>query len=382
MSNRQVQKMFQLMAGGEPVELTSAMASVKKLARLAFIAQQFGYEYADVRQGGQNGSLKMLIVPDPSPQARARAAQNWAQFPQAAGGGALPPLVPDALELLKARINFDLTGRSAEKRMGFGAVGLTVGMAIGVMRASGDGVTYVIASWAVLMVILGVGFLVTRKRNAKFAARLQASGFMPVTDETGRVRYLPPGGQLPGHANPFGPFGAAGPAHGNPFGTADPGHGNPYGTADPGHANPYGTADPGHANPYGAADPGHGNPLGAAGAGHGNPFGSPTPGPHPPGSHAPGPHAPGPYAAAPPAPGPYAAPPTPGTYAAPQASAPYAAPQPPAPYPPPQAPGPYGGPPAPYAHPGPGPAAPIPPQPQPPHPQEPPQSHPRHPPHQ
>lgn len=51
MSNRQVQKMFQLMASGEAVEVTSPMASVKKLARLAFVAQQFGYEYADVRQG-------------------------------------------------------------------------------------------------------------------------------------------------------------------------------------------------------------------------------------------------------------------------------------------------------------------------------------------
>lgn len=68
MSNRQVQKMFQLMASGEAVEVASPMASVKKLARLAFVAQQFGYEYADVRQGGgHNGGLKMLIVPDPGP---------------------------------------------------------------------------------------------------------------------------------------------------------------------------------------------------------------------------------------------------------------------------------------------------------------------------
>lgn len=74
MSKRQMQKMLRLMASGEPVELTSPMASVKKLARLAFVAQQFGYEYADVRQSsGRNGALTMLILPDPSPQARARA---------------------------------------------------------------------------------------------------------------------------------------------------------------------------------------------------------------------------------------------------------------------------------------------------------------------
>ncbi|MFD2690295.1 hypothetical protein ACFS5L_36425 [Streptomyces phyllanthi] len=228
MSKRQTRKMLQLMASGEPVEVTSAMASVKKLARLAHTAQQFGYEYADVRQGGGNsGALKMLIVPDPAPQARQRAAQNRARYPNAGDGVSLPPIVPEAFELLKARINFDLTGKSAEKRMGFGALGLTVGMAIGVARAGEDGVPFVIASWLGLMAILGVGFVVTRKRNARFAARLRAAGFAQVTDETGRVRYLPPGGQLPGHGNPFaaavpapapapapapGPAPAAGPA--------------------------------------------------------------------------------------------------------------------------------------------------------------------------
>ncbi|MFD8524745.1 hypothetical protein ACFV2D_32670 [Streptomyces capillispiralis] len=215
MSKRQTQKMLRLMASGEPVELTSAMASVKKLARLAFTAQQFGYEYADVRQGGGNNSqLKMLIVPDHSPQARARAAQNWAQYPNAGDGVSLPPLVPDAFELLKARINFDLTGKSAEKRMGYGALGVSIGSVLFAYQAGGSSDDFVVAAvvWLVVMAILGIGFVVTRKRNAKFAARLQAAGFAPVTDETGRVRYLPPGGQMPGHGNPFagGPYGAPG----------------------------------------------------------------------------------------------------------------------------------------------------------------------------
>ncbi|GHH95962.1 hypothetical protein [Streptomyces capillispiralis] len=215
MSKRQTQKMLRLMASGEPVELTSAMASVKKLARLAFTAQQFGYEYADVRQGGGNNSqLKMLIVPDHSPQARARAAQNWAQYPNAGDGISLPPLVPDAFELLKARINFDLTGKSAEKRMGYGALGVSIGSVLFAYQAGGSSDDFVVAAvvWLVVMAILGIGFVVTRKRNAKFAARLQAAGFAPVTDETGRVRYLPPGGQMPGHGNPFagGPYGAPG----------------------------------------------------------------------------------------------------------------------------------------------------------------------------
>ncbi|MEV8125102.1 hypothetical protein AB0P07_13460 [Streptomyces sp. NPDC085944] len=206
MSKRQTQKMLQLMASGEPVQLTSRMSSVKKLAKLAFVAQQFGYEYADVRQsGGNNTALTMLLVPDPSPQARTRAAQNWAQYPNAGDGVSLPPLVPDAFELLKARINFDLTGKNAQKNMGYGALGGTVACVVIAFREGGSSDDFLISGiiWLVLMAALGIGFLVTRKRNATFAARLQAAGFMPMTDETGRVRYLPPGGRLPGHGNPF-----------------------------------------------------------------------------------------------------------------------------------------------------------------------------------
>ncbi|MGX1562662.1 hypothetical protein [Streptomyces sp. NPDC055506] len=299
MSKRQTQKMLRLMASGEPVELTSPMASVKKLARLAFVAQQFGYEYADVRQSsGRNGALTMLILPDPSPHARGRAAQNWAQYPNAADGVSLPPLVPDAFELLKARINFDLTGKSAEKRMGYAALGLTVGCVILGVRLGGEAFDFVAAGvvWLLFMVIFGIGLLVTRKRNAKFAARLQAAGFMPVTDENGRTRYLPPGAQLPGHGNPFG--------------------GGPYGGA-PGQA-------PGMPGPAVGAP---------AGYGHQQPGQAPAPAPGPYAQPAPGPYAqpaPGPYAQ--PAPGPYPPQPAPGPYGA----------QPPAtPYPPQQQPGPY-----------------------------------------
>ncbi|MFD3586474.1 hypothetical protein [Streptomyces sp. NPDC058683] len=200
MSTRQVRKMFQLMAGGEPVELTNPWSSVKKLARLAFIAQQFGYEYADARHAGsRNNVLKLLIVPDHSPQGRARAAQNWAQYPNAADGVSLPPLVPDAVELLKARIQFDLTGKNAEKRMLFGAGGITLGLVLAAARAGGSAGAFVVAGvvWVILMAVMGLGFFVTRGRNAKFAQRLQAAGFVPVREESGRVRYLPPGTPMP-----------------------------------------------------------------------------------------------------------------------------------------------------------------------------------------
>ncbi|MEU9570383.1 hypothetical protein AB0D62_10915 [Streptomyces massasporeus] len=291
MSKRQMQKMLRLMAGGEPVELTSPMASVKKLARLAFVAQQFGYEYADVRQSsGRNGALTMLILPDPSPQARARAGQNWARYPDAADGVSLPPLVPDAFELLKARINFDLTGKNAEKRMGYGALGVSVGCVILAFRFGGQSDDFVAAGvvWLLLMVVFGIGFVVTRKRNAKFATRLQAAGFTPVHDENGRLRYLPPGAQLPGQGNPFA--------------------GGPYGGAVPGGPGPgAGTPQPG----YGQQQPGpYAQPAPYQGQSAPGPYsGQPAPGPYG-GQLAqapyPGQPAPGPYGAQPP--GPYGQP--------------------------------------------------------------------------
>ncbi|MEU2911495.1 hypothetical protein ACFYM3_05345 [Streptomyces massasporeus] len=311
MSKRQMQKMLRLMASGEPVELTSPMASVKKLARLAFVAQQFGYEYADVRQSsGRNGALTMLILPDPSPQARARAGQNWAQYPDAADGVSLPPLVPDAFELLKARINFDLTGKNAEKRMGYGALGVSVGCVILAFRFGGQSDDFVAAGgvWLLLMAVFGIGLVVTRRRNAKFAARLQAAGFTPVQDENGRLRYLPPGAQPPGQGNPFA--------------------GGPYGGAVPGRPGPAtGTPQPA----YGQQPPG--------------PYAQPAPAPYP------GQPAPGTYPGQP-APPPYGGQPAQGPYPGQPAQAPYPGQPAQAPYPGQPAPGPYGAqPPGPYGQP-------------------------------
>ncbi|MFD6492086.1 hypothetical protein [Streptomyces sp. NPDC060188] len=305
MSKRQVRQMFRLMATGEPVQLTSPMASVKKLARIAFLAQQFGYEYADVRQGsGRNNALTMLIVPDPAPQAQARAAQNWAQYPKAGDGVSLPPVVPDALELLKARINFDLTGKNAEKRMRYGFVGLTLACVVLGVRTGGDSVAWTVAGilWAVLMVVLGIGIVVTRKRNAKFAARLQAAGFAPVTDEGGRVRYLPPTAGYAGYGGHGGHGGQPGAGYGAGYGGQASGPYGPYGA----HSPQTPLSQPAPNTPQGPyAQPAPNTPQG--------PYTQPTaqPAHAPQGPYTQPPAQPGhpaqaaPYAPQPPAPGPY-----------------------------------------------------------------------------
>ncbi|MFF3988896.1 hypothetical protein ACFY0B_30445 [Streptomyces sp. NPDC001797] len=280
MSARQVRKMFQLMASGQPVELTNAWGSVKKLARLAFVAQQFGYEYADARHTGSRGNvLELMIVPDHSPQGRARAAQNWAQYPNAADGVSLPPLVPDAVELLKARIQFDLTGKNADKRMMLGAGGITLGLVLAAARAGGSAGAFVVSGvvWALLMAVMGLGFFVTRGRNAKFAQRLQAAGFVPVTGEGGRVRYLPPGTPVPMPMQ-------QGPMQQPQYQPPQP----------PQQAGPYGPYGGGQ-GPYGGQPPvGPAAPAPAPG------YGQQPPAPYAPGPYAPpqppvGPYAPGPY---------------------------------------------------------------------------------------
>ncbi|MFF7310431.1 hypothetical protein [Streptomyces sp. NPDC008137] len=208
MSKKHARKMLRRMASGEPVEVAPTIATMTKLARLAAIAQQFGYEYADIRQGGgpQGNGYVMLIVPDPSPEARARAERNRAAYPNASDGGALPPLDPGAVELLKARITFDITAKYTDRqRILLTAVGaVPLALPIGFGLATGvTAVVITVAVWAAVMALIPVGLRVNRRYRAKCTALLQAAGFTPVTDPTGRMRYLPPGGRLPGHGNPF-----------------------------------------------------------------------------------------------------------------------------------------------------------------------------------
>ncbi|MFD5772931.1 hypothetical protein [Streptomyces fungicidicus] len=205
MSGRRMRKMLRRMESGEPVRVTGPTTT--GLARLAAMAEQFGYAYAEIRQGGgpQGNQYMIVIVPDPDPGARARAARNRARYPRAADGGELPRLAPEAVELLKARVTFDITTMYTNGQLillaGVGAVppALALGLAIGADVTAVTVLTCVF--WAAMMTLVPLGFAVNRRYRARYAAVLREAGFTPVTDERGRLRYLPPGGTLPGHGS-------------------------------------------------------------------------------------------------------------------------------------------------------------------------------------
>ncbi|WP_328639808.1 hypothetical protein [Streptomyces canus] len=179
--------------------------SWKRLARLAFIAEQFGYEYADLQMTNDN-KFALFIVPDLSPEGRQRAAQNRARYPDAGEGVALPPVVPEAIDLFKARMVVDTGSQHSDKlRMGIMIFFLTMSAAAICfrLRADTDAVVIVGIVWAALMALLPPLLVYSRRYRAQYATQLQAAGFTPVTDRNGRLRYVPPGGQLPGHGNPF-----------------------------------------------------------------------------------------------------------------------------------------------------------------------------------
>lgn len=206
MNKRHVRKMLREMASGEPVRMTVSGWSWKRLARLAFIAEQFGYQYADLQMTSDN-KFALFIVPDPSPEGRQRAAQNRAQYPDADEGVALPPGVPDAIDLLKARMVVDTGSQHSDKlRTGILIFFLTMSAAVVIFRLRAETAAIVVVGivWAALMALLPVLLAYSRRYRAKYAAQLRAAGFTPVTDGNGRLRYVPPGGQLPGRRNPFG----------------------------------------------------------------------------------------------------------------------------------------------------------------------------------
>ncbi|MBC9714979.1 hypothetical protein H9Y04_20730 [Streptomyces sp. TRM66268-LWL] len=258
-SSSKVRTMLNAMAYGQPVEVTNYWGSVKKLSRLAAVAERFGYQYADVVFTMQG--LKMLLVPDPDPGAQQRAQQAWAQHAPAAGAP-LPQLPGEVPELLRTRIRFDMYAGHNEKRR-LAAVPIAFAVVALQMARMPDAAVYWGALIGVALVVAGGSYLLRRKWRRECGERLRALGYVPITEPTGRERLVPPGspyaqpqqqmyGQQPyGQPQPYGAPQGQGPAQ--PYGAPQP---QPYGAPQPSGAGygqqpqPYGQ-QPQQPNPYG-----------------------------------------------------------------------------------------------------------------------------------
>ncbi|WP_329404899.1 hypothetical protein [Streptomyces melanogenes] len=173
------------------------------MTQLALVAEQFGYIYMDLHMNSEERYFTMLLLPDHSGHARARAAANWARYPHAADGRSLPPDEPEVRELLKARMLTDLGRQYSTRHRAvlalvpallatlelwneFGPENRTAGIVL----ASGSLVLFS------ALVLLGIAY--ARRDSTKYTRKLEAAGFTAVTDRNGRRRYYPPGRHLPG----------------------------------------------------------------------------------------------------------------------------------------------------------------------------------------
>ncbi|MEU6378577.1 hypothetical protein [Streptomyces sp. NPDC046909] len=187
MSERHIRRMLRRMAAGEPVQ-AGAGTFGQAFAPLVFYAQQFGYTYTDVTVGRRQ--LLIRFEPDPSPQAQARAAENRARYQDAADGGELPPLDPDAVALIKAQGYFAMDHGIGEKAK----IGLSVFLVslVSLAFAGRFGLGVGALVWIGSMALVTVGVFSNRRSHARNTALLEAAGYTLDTGPRGRRRFLPP----------------------------------------------------------------------------------------------------------------------------------------------------------------------------------------------
>ncbi|WP_147986754.1 hypothetical protein [Streptomyces sp. t39] len=211
-SDKRIASLLRQIATQDVVELRQEASVAKRVAAQAYVAEQYGFSYGEAWREGHNKSvLAVRLYRDPRPEARAREAATIAAHPEAGMGGPVPGLKPGTLSplpeaeaavaVLKDRIGYDVmaqpTGPS-QKRFAYAMIGV---VAV-IFLAMGKWVEALAVS-AVLAAFLAGAFRLSDVRRQRIADRLTAAGLTAVTDEHGRRRFLPPGQQLPGHANPF-----------------------------------------------------------------------------------------------------------------------------------------------------------------------------------
>ncbi|MFD3540420.1 hypothetical protein ACFWUQ_13095 [Streptomyces sp. NPDC058662] len=205
--------MLQQIARQEEIVEIAPQGTTAKAAALAHVAEQYGYTYGTAyRTGFKNSLVQVRMHRDPRPDARAREAATITAHPQAGNGGNVPglrcgslkplPEAADAVAVIRDLITFDvmamyIADRSQKVKVYLACVALTL-----ILLLDRSPVEAAASGGAVALMIT-VAFRVGTIRRAKIAQRLTATGFLAVRDEQGHQRFLRPGQQLPGHANPF-----------------------------------------------------------------------------------------------------------------------------------------------------------------------------------
>lgn len=201
LAEKHITAVMRQVASQDVVELDHPYAKARTVAALAYIAEAYGFRYADARLEGdaQHKSLHVYLVRDTDERARQRAAANAAAFPQAGAGGAVPGMRPGTLtplpeaepevDLLKELIRFDTAGAAGDPKrflkMSW-AIPLVL-VPLGVVTGQ-YAVLFPLA--AALPVLLLIALRINVRKRAKMAERLEAAGCTPVQDETGRTRYV------------------------------------------------------------------------------------------------------------------------------------------------------------------------------------------------
>ncbi|MEC4575911.1 hypothetical protein [Streptomyces virginiae] len=205
--------LLQQIARQEAIVEIAPQGSTPKAAALAHVAEQYGYTYGIAyRTGFKNSLVQVRMYRDPRPDARVREAATITAHPQAGNGGTVPGLergslkpLPEAVgavAVLKDLITFDVmalyVADRSQKVMGYLACA-----ALTVLLLVDKSPVEAVASGGAVALLFTVAFNVGAIRRRQIAQRLTAAGFFAVRDEQGTQRFLRPGQQLPGHANPF-----------------------------------------------------------------------------------------------------------------------------------------------------------------------------------
>lgn len=182
-AERRISGLLRQIAIGEAVVLTDRANSPARLAALVYIAEQYGFTYAQTRLVGQR--LEVDLLRDRGTRAQQRAVTTLAEFPQAGTENGPAPgmrrrsLKParaaaEPVALLRARIEYDahagdLHWRSKAVFMSGVSVVLTLlFLPAGVLMALAVG----LPTFAIFM----IGLWVEVQRKDRIARRVRAAG--------------------------------------------------------------------------------------------------------------------------------------------------------------------------------------------------------------